>query len=149
MLMRLTNICASPPMRKEMMAIFHVDETWHPYLIWRCFQVDIILIVRSVIWTICYHPWRNRNGALRCICTILTSYTRKAVRHLRYRKNMRRNDISLPYPFRYLIVSAKVVHCIWISTGDSIHPKCFRRIPTPLRDKHDNNIRRSIRGAFF
>jgi len=62
---------------------------------------------------------------------IVTSYTRKAVRHLLYCNNMRRNDLSLPYPFRYLIVSSKVVNCIWILMGNSIHPKFFRRIPTP------------------
>ena len=33
MLMQLTGTWASPPMRKEMMAIFRAVETWHPYLI--------------------------------------------------------------------------------------------------------------------
>jgi len=44
-LKKLTGTWASPPTRKEMMAIFRAVETWHPYLIWRCFQIEIIVIV--------------------------------------------------------------------------------------------------------
>lgn len=131
MLMQLTKTWASPPMRKEMMAIFRVVETWHPYLIWSCFQIEIIVIVWSIFSTIGYHPWRNTDGSLRCIGMIMRSYTTKATRHLLYCRNMRRKDLSLPYPYSTWLPHQRLSRMARYWHGGSIHPSALGESQSP------------------
>jgi hypothetical protein len=47
---------------KEMLAILHAVDLWHPYLLGQCFQIKMIIKASSTSWNNEFHPQSNKNG---------------------------------------------------------------------------------------
>lgn len=79
----------------ELVAIFHAVKTWHRKLVWRFFQMKLIITVEIVFRTAQYHPLSNINWPVRCVGVTKRSYIIKELWGLLRCWNMRRKDLSI------------------------------------------------------
>ena len=89
---------------KEMLAILHAFDLWHPYLLGKRFQIKTYHQSLKYFWNNAFSPQSNKNGWLSSLDMIMRSFTRKEKTmwlRMHFPKNMKMKGPFLPFPSLY------------------------------------------------